>query len=41
MKKLAGQSHRQPLDGHLFFRDQQAVDEHVACASLGQNRDKL
>jgi len=30
-KKSAGQSFRKPLHGHLYFSDQQAVDEYVAC----------
>ena len=40
-RKLAGQSYRQPLHGHLYFRDQQAVDEHVACAPQGLKHDKV
>ena len=31
-KKSAGQSFRDAIHGHLFFRDQSAVDEFVALA---------
>ena len=40
-RKSAGQSHRQPLHGHLYFRDQQALDEHVASIQQGQKHDKV
>lgn len=39
-RKSAGQSHRQPLHGSLFFKDQHAVDEHVAGAK-GQKYEKV
>ena len=29
-KKSAGVSHRPPLHGHLFFCDQEVVDQYVA-----------
>ena len=37
-KKSAGQSFRKAIHGHLFFRDQSAVDEYVASASLKHNK---
>ena len=39
-RKSAGQSHRQPLHGSLFFKDQHEVDEHIAGAK-GQKHDKV
>ena len=37
-KKSAGKSYREPLHGHLFFRNQSAVDEFVASASSKQQK---
>ena len=31
-KKYSGQSCREPLHGHIFFKSQSSVDEHVASA---------
>ncbi len=33
-KKSAGVSHRKPVQGHLFFCDQQGVNEYVAAQSV-------
>ena len=33
-KKSAGISFRDPIHGHVFFGQQERVDEHVATASL-------
>ncbi|CAI8049128.1 hypothetical protein GBAR_LOCUS27057, partial [Geodia barretti] len=40
-KKSAGQSHRDPLHGHIFFKDQPSVDEHVASSSRRNACDKV
>ena len=40
-KKSAGQSHRDPLHGHIFFKDQPSVDEHVANSSRRNACDKV
>ena len=40
-KKSAGQSHRDPLHGHIFFKDQPSVDEHVASSSRRNAYDKV
>ena len=38
-KKSAGTSFRSALHGHLFFGQQEKVDEHVAMASVGDKKD--
>ena len=40
-KKSAGYSHRDALHGHLFFKNQQSVDEHVANASSSKSTDRV
>ena len=40
-KKSAGRSFREPLHGHLFFGDQNAVDEYVATAPKGRKVEKV
>lgn len=40
-KKSAGQSHRDPLHGHVFFKNQVSVDEHVASAPQRRVYDKV
>ncbi|CAI8006843.1 hypothetical protein GBAR_LOCUS4927 [Geodia barretti] len=40
-KKSAGQSHRDPLHGHIFFKDQPSVDENVASSSRRNAYDKV
>lgn len=41
-KKAAGVSHRTPLHGHLFFLDQNTVDEYVATNKMPQkDRDEV
>ena len=40
-KKSAGQSHRYPLHGHIFFKNELSVDEHVAGASERRMYDKV
>ena len=40
-KKSAGKSHREPLHGDLYFKDQHAVDEYVASATSGKMKDKV
>ena len=32
-RKLAGESFRNPLHGHVFFGDQESVDEYVAVTA--------
>ena len=39
-EKSAGQSHRDPLYGHIFFENQRSVDEHVAAAPQRNRADK-
>ena len=33
-KKSAGKSHRDPLHGHIFFGNQNDVDEHVSSYKM-------
>ena len=40
-KKSAGRSHRDPLHGQIFFKDQPSVDEHVASSSRRSACDKV
>ena len=40
-RKLAGQSHRDPLHGHVFFKNQFSVDEHVVSAPRRKVYDKV
>ncbi len=40
-KKSAGKSHRGPLHGDLYFKDQHAVDEYVASATSAKMKDKV
>jgi len=40
-KKSAGQSHKDPLYGHIFFKDQHSVDEHVAAAPQRNRADRV
>ena len=40
-KKSAGNSVREPLHGHLFFKEQQSVDEFVESAPYRRTSIKV